>query len=123
MKTFINIVAFLVFIVQIISFFLNALNLKSPDNATESLYNGFVLTAFICSLLSIAVFVIFYNCNFRLIKNTIFNIISLVIVLLGGLRNLLQLFVLHDFIFSSCISLLFDSYVIYKILYFLFRVC
>lgn len=122
MKTLINTIVFFAFVLQCISFSLSALTLKKPDNATESLYNSYVITAFICSLLSFAIFVIFYNCNFQLIKNRIFGIISLGIVLLGASINLKQLFVLHDFIFSSCICLLVDGYVIYKVFYFLFKV-
>jgi hypothetical protein len=121
MKLIINTVAFIAFVAQFFSFAFTALNLKKPASTSESLYNDFVLTAYICSLLSVAVFVIQYNFSFKFLRKKTVNIISLGIVALGGYIHFSQLFVLHDFIISSCILLLFDYYIIRKILCFLFR--
>ncbi len=50
---------------------------------------------------------------------TLQNILFLAIVLLGGYVLISQLFVQHDFILTSCLLLLFDIYIVRKVLHIL----
>lgn len=116
MKIVINIIAFFVFIVQFFSFAFSALNQKEPECTKELLYSCFMLFAIFCSLITIPIFAILYNCKFKLLKERIPNYIILVIVLLGSYIHISQLLSLHNFIITSCILLLFDIYIIRKVL-------
>lgn len=116
MKILINTVAFIAFIAQFFSFAFSALNQKKPESVTESLYNNFMFSAFLCSLITVAIFVVQYNFNFKLLKKKIPNCIFLVIVLLGIYIHVMQLLALNDFLLTSCILLLFDYYIMRKIL-------
>lgn len=116
MRIIINIVAFVAFIMQSISFVFNALIQKKPECYTETLYSVFLLTAYVCSLLSVWIFVFMYNFNISLLRKKYVFFFLLMIVLLGCYIHLMQLFVIQDFIITSCSMLLFDCYVIAKVL-------
>lgn len=115
MKILINIIVFISFGAQFVAFIFSALNLKKPQSTVESLYNDFVFIAYLCSLFAIAIFVILYNFDYKLLKKKTLNILFLMIVLLGIYIHLSQLLLLNDFMLLSCILLLFDFYSIYKI--------
>lgn len=116
MKTFINTIAGIVFMVQTIASGFNILTLKKPESTLEALHNHFTLTASLCSLLSVVVFVLVYNCNFSFLRKKITNMVFVVIVLPGCYINFSQLFITHDLIASSCVMLIFDCYIIRKVL-------
>lgn len=115
MKILINIIAFISFGAQFVAFIFSALNQKNPQSTAESFYNDFVFIAYLCSLFAIAIFVILYNFDYKLLKKKTLNILFLMIVLLGIYIHLSQLLLLNDFMLLSCILLLFDIYSIYKI--------
>ena len=108
MKTIINIIACIAFGAQLFVSMFNDLNMKK-------LHNYFVLTAYICSLLSVPIFFMLYNFDFRFAKLKFCGIVFLGIILLGGYVLWGQLFVLNDFILTSCVILLFDVYSLRKI--------
>jgi len=83
MKILINTVAFIAFIGQFFSFAFSALNQKKPESIIESVYNDFIFFAFLCSLITVVIFVVQYNFDFKLLKKKIPNYIFLVIVSLG----------------------------------------
>lgn len=114
MKTFINTIAGIVFMVQTIASGFNILTLKKPESTLEALHNHFTLTAYLCSLLSVVVFVLVYNCKFSFLRKKITNMVFVIIVLLGCYINFSQLFITHDLIASSCVILIFDGYIIRK---------
>ena len=114
MKILINTVAFIAFMGQFFSFAFSGLNQKKPESTIESVYNNFIFFAFLCSLITVAIFVVQYN--FNLLKKKIPNCIFLVIVVLGIYIPVMQLLVLNDFLLTSCILLLFDYYIVRKIL-------
>lgn len=116
MKILINIVAFIAFIGQFFSFAFSAINQKKPESAIESVYNYYIFFAFLCSLITVVIFVVEYNFNFKLLKKKIPNYIFLVIVALGIYIAVMQLLALNDFLLTSCILLLFDYYIMRKIL-------
>lgn len=118
MRVLINIIACIVFGLQLFSFLLNALNMKKPE--TESLNNEFVLVVYICSLLSVPIFFVLYNFGLKFAKLKFLNIVFLGIMLLGGYVLCGQLFVLNDFILTSCVILLFNVYSLRKVLSYLF---
>lgn len=114
MRIIINIVAFITFIVQFFSFVLNALTLKKPECFKEELYNYFIISALLCSLMTIVIFFVQYNCNVGIFKNKVIKCLSWLIVLLSAFTCIWQIFVLHDFILTSCVLLILDFYVIRK---------
>ena len=116
MKILINTVAFIAFIGQFFSFAFSALNQKKPENAIDSVYNYYIFFAFLCSLITVVIFVVEYNFNFKLLKKKIPNYIFLVIVAVGIHIPILQLLALNDFLLTSCILLLLDYYIMRKIL-------
>jgi hypothetical protein len=116
MKILINTVAFIAFIGQFFSFAFSAINQKKPESAIESVYNYYIFFAFLCSLITVVIFVVEYNFNFKLLKKKIPNYIFLVIVALGIYIAVMQLLALNDFLLTSCILLLFDYYIMRKIL-------
>lgn len=116
MKILINIVAFIAFIGQFFSFAFSAINQKKPESAIESVYNYYIFFAFLCSLITVVIFVVEYNFNFKLLKKKIPNYIFLVIVAVGIHIPILQLLALNDFLLTSCILLLLDYYIMRKIL-------
>ena len=120
MKILINIVAFIAFIGQFFSFAFSALNQKKPESAIESVYNYYIFFAFLCSLITVIIFVVEYNFNFKLLKKKIPNYIFLVIVAVGIYIPIMQLLALNDFLLTSCILVLFDYYIMRKILSILF---
>lgn len=116
MKILINIVAFIAFIAQFFFFVFSALNQKKPEGLIESLYNYFVFLALLCSLITIAVFVVQYNFNCQLLRKKIPNCIIFMIAVLGIYIHISQLLSFNDFLIISCVLLLFDSYIIHKVL-------
>jgi amino acid transporter len=116
MKVIINTIAFITFLMQSIVFSFGALNQKEPKCTEELLYNYFVVLAFLCSLLTIVIFVVQYNLKNRMFEKKWINCILLIITILGIYINLYQLFVLTDFIITSFIMLLFDVYIIRNII-------
>ena len=120
MKILINIIVVIVFIAQFCSFVFSALNQKKPENIIESLHNDVYFYAFLCSLMTIAIFAIQYNFKWELLKRRVTNCIFLVIALPGIYIHILELSSLNGFMLMACILLLFDYYIIYKILNYLF---
>ena len=118
MKRFINTIAGFSFIIQFFSCVLNVLSQRKASNVTDSLYNIFMSTAYVCSLFSVLIFLFYYNFDFKLLKKMYIKIISIAIVALGGYVYLFQLFVLQDFIFSSSILLFIAVLTIRKIIRF-----
>lgn len=112
MRLIINIVAFITFIAQLLSFALNALTFKKPESFKEELYIFFIFYAFLCSLMTIVFFFVQYNCNVEILKKKVVKCLSLVIVLPSVSICMGQIFVLHDFILTSCILLTFNIYII-----------
>lgn len=115
MRIVINIVAIIAFVMQSISFVLNALIQKKPECTKDSLYSYFVVTAFLCSVLVVVLFVIMYNFDFKFLKNKILNCFICFFVLLGTYIHIWQLFMHNDFVLISFVLLLFDIYIFYKI--------
>ena len=103
MKILINTVAFIAFIGQFFSFAFSAINQKKPESAIESVYNYYIFFAFLCSLITVVIFVVEYNFNFKLLKKKIPNYIFLVIVALGIYIAVMQLLALNDFLLTSWI--------------------
>ena len=116
MKILINTVAVIAFIGQFFSFVFGALNQNKPESVIESLYNNFIFFAFLCSLITVVILVVQYNFNFKLLKKKIPNCIFLVIAILGIYIHVMQLLALNDFLLTSCILLLFDYYIMRKVL-------
>ena len=116
MRIFINTIAVFSFIVQFIPFVFSVLNQNKPEHTIDILYNYFLFIAYLCSLLVVVVFVILYNFNTKAINNKWLNSIFLCVVILGTYIHISQLFVLKDFVLTSCILVGFDFYVLYKIL-------
>ena len=116
MKIVINTIAVIVLSVQFFSFAFNALNLKKSESTLESLYNYFNFTALLCSLLSVVIFIAVYNFNSTFLKKRFPNCIMLIIALLGIYVHITQVFVLNDFVLTSCVLLLFDYYIMRNIL-------
>ncbi|MPM24145.1 hypothetical protein SDC9_70626 [bioreactor metagenome] len=116
MKIVINTIAVIVLSVQFFSFVFNALNQKKPESTLDSLCNYFNVTALLCSLLSVVIFIALYNFNSKFLKKKLLNYIMLIIVLLGIYVHITQVFVLNDFVLTSCVLLLFDYYIMRNIL-------
>lgn len=121
MRVFINITAVLSFIVQFFPFIFSALNQKKPENAIDLLYHYTVSIAYLCSLLTIVIFFILYNFNIKILKSKWLNSVFLLIVILGTYIHISQLFVLKDFMFLSCILLVYDFFLLHKILFILIK--
>lgn len=121
MRGIINTVAFIVFVMQSIAFAFGAFSQKKPVSGVDILYNYFVIIAFLCSLLTIVIFVVQYNFKNSILEKKWLISILLFITVLGIYINLLQLFVLTDFIIVSIIMLLFDIYIIRNIINIYFK--
>lgn len=115
MRIFINIIAIIAFIMQSISFVLNVLIQKKPECTIDSLYSYFVVTAFLCSVLVVVLFVILYNFDSMFLKIKILNCFFFLVGLLGTYIHVWQLFMHNDFVLTSFVLLLFDFYVFRKI--------
>lgn len=116
MKTVINIIAFIIFVGQFLSFIFNAFNLQEARSTKDSLYQFFFFTAFLCSLITVIIFVLMLNFDFKYLKRIITNSVFLVITLLGLYIHLLQLFKLKDFVLTSCVLIIMDCYIMHNIL-------
>jgi len=116
MKILVNVISSFVFFVQFISFVLNILNQEEPESTIESLYQYFYITTFLCSLCTVVFFVVTYNFNFKAQQKKVTNCLFLVITILGLYIPILQIFVLNDFVLTSCVLLIFDSYTLLKIM-------
>lgn len=116
MRIIINIVAIITFIMQSISFVLNALIQKKPECTIDSWYSYFLVVAFLCSILVVVLFVILYNFESKFLRIKILNYFFLLIGLLGTYIHVWQLYMHNDFVLTSLVLLLFDSYVFCRIL-------
>lgn len=116
MKVFVNVIASIVFVVQFISFFLNVLNQEEVKNTIESMYHYFYITAYLCSLFTVVFFILVYNFTPKSLHQKVTNYIIIVVSILGLYIPILQLFELNDFVLTSFILLIFDSYTILKVL-------
>lgn len=116
MKLLINIIAFIAFIIQFVFSVFNVLIMKKPETLNDTLYNDFIFISFLCSNIVVFVFFLLYNFKYKFLKNIVMNIVFLIIVILAAYIHIYQLFVLNDMIFTSCVLLLVDSYVVYSIL-------
>ena len=113
MRNVINIIALITFVAQSVSFVLNALTLRKPECVTDSLYNYFFIIAFLSSLITIIVFAVLYNFNYLLHKKNVLSYFLITIVILSIYIHIWHVLILKDFIITSCVSLLFDYYIIH----------
>lgn len=113
MRIVINIIALIVFVAQSVSFVLNALTLRKPECVTDSLYNFIFIIAFLSSLIAIIVFAVLYNLKFLLHKKKVLSYSLITIVILSIYIHIWHVLILKDFIMTSCVSLLFDYYIIH----------
>lgn len=116
MKILVNVIAAIVFVVHFISFVLNMLNQKEPESTIESLHHCILITAFLCSMCTVVFFVLIFNFNKKTLQKKITNYIFLLITMLGLYIPILQLFQFKDFLLTSCVLLIFDSYTLLTII-------
>lgn len=116
MRVIINTIAFITFLMQSIVFTFGAFNQKKPTCTEELLYNYFIFTALLCSLLTIVIFIVQYNFKNKILEFKWLNCLLLMITILGIYANLYQAFVRADFIIISFIMLMFDIYILRKII-------
>ncbi len=116
MRGIINTIAFITFLMQSIVFTFGVLNQKKPTCTEEMLYNYFIITALLCSLLTIVIFIVQYNFKNKILEIKWLNCLLLIITILGIYVNLYQIFERADFIIISFIMLLFDICVIRNII-------
>ena len=117
MKTFIiNTIAVIAFYIQLFSFVLNVFCMKAPEDDMDVLWNYFVIFLYSCSVIAVIIFILFYNFEFKFLKNRILDSLILLVVTFGGYIHIWQIAVQRDFIISSCLLALFDIYIIGKII-------
>ena len=116
MRVIINTIAFITFLMQSIVFTFGAFNQKKPTCTEELLYNYFIFTALLCSLLTIVIFIVQYNFKNKILEFKWLNCLLLMITILGIYANLYQAFVRADLIIISFIMLMFDIYILRKII-------
>lgn len=117
MKTFIiNTIAVIAFYIQLFSFVLNVFCMKAPEDDMDVLWNYFVIILYSCSVIAVIIFILFYNFEFKFLKNRILDSLILLVVASGGYIHIWQIAVQRDFIISSCLLALFDIYIIRKII-------
>ena len=116
MRMFINSIAIFAFILQAIFSTLNALNMQSTENIWIYLWNEFIFVSFICSSISVLIFILLYNFNFKFLKNRILNTLLLVIVLFAGFIHIWQIIELKGIFLNSCVLVLMDIYIVCKII-------
>lgn len=114
MKTIINIIALIAFIIQSLSFVLNVLCMKRPETDMAILWNYFVILLYSCSDIIVLVFILYYNYNFKILKHKVLNYLVILIVMLAGYIHVWQIIVLRDFILTSCVLILLDIYIANK---------
>ena len=114
MKTFINIIALIAFIIQSLSSVLNVLCMKRPETDMAVLWNYFVILLYSCSDIIVLVFILNYNYNFKILKLIVLNYLVILIVMLAGYIHVWQIIVLRDFILTSCVLVLLDIYIANK---------
>lgn len=112
----VNVIAAIVFVVHFISFVLNMLNQEEPESTIESLYFCILIIAFLCSMCTVVFFVLIFNFNGKMLQKKKTNYIILLITMLGLYIPILQLFQFKDFLLTSCVLLIFDSYTLQAIL-------
>lgn len=108
MKTFINTIAVIAFIIQSLSSVLNVLCMKKPEDDIAVLWDSFAILLYSCSDITVLVFILYYNFDFKILRNKMLNFLVILIVMLAGYIHVWQLIVLRDFIITSCILVLFD---------------
>ena len=116
MRMFINSIALFAFILLAIFSTLNALNMQSTENIWIYLWNEFIFVSFICSSISVLIFILLYNFNFKFLKNRILNTLLLVIVLFAGFIHIWQIIELKGIFLNSCVLVLMDIYIVCKII-------
>lgn len=116
MRMFINSIAIFAFILRGIFSTLNALNMQSTENIWIYLWNEFIFVSFICSSISVLIFILLYNFNFKFLKNRILNTLLLVIVLFAGFIHIWQIIELKGIFLNSCVLVLMDIYIVCKII-------
>lgn len=115
MKPFINIIVVVVLVMQFIFFILSAFNQKKPQCMIEALYNYLNFAALLCSLITIFIFIVIYTFNTKFLEKKVFIFFVFFIVLFGAYVHISQLLFYNDFVLTSCMLLLMDSYILYKI--------
>ena len=96
--------------------FMNILNMQSTENIWIYLWNEFIFVSFICSSISVLIFILLYNFNFKFLKNRILNTLLLVIVLFAGFIHIWQIIELKGIFLNSCVLVLMDIYIVCKII-------
>lgn len=114
MRTFINTVAAIAFIIQTLSFVLNIFFMKKPENDMAVLWNYFAILLYSCSDIIVLVFILYYNYNFKILKNKVLNSLVILVAMLAGYIHVWQIIVLRDFILTSCILVMLDIYIANK---------
>ena len=72
------------------------------------LWDSFAILLYSCSDITVLVFILYYNFDFKILRNKMLNFLVILIVMLAGYIHVWQLIVLRDFIITSCILVLFD---------------
>lgn len=114
MKKFVNTVAIIAFIIQSVAFVLNIFCMKKPEDNIAILWNYFAILLYLCSDIIVLVFILYYNYDFKMLKNKVLNFLIILTVMLAGYIHIWQIIVLRDFILTSCILVLFDIYIANK---------
>lgn len=114
MKILVNTIAGIIFIIQFMSAVFNACIMRKPANFMEKIIDDFIVISCFCSVTIVIVFLLMYNRTCKCIKGKTANIIIMFFVLYAAYVHLAQIFIQHDFIWSSCILLLIDCYVMGK---------
>ena len=77
--------------------------MQSTENIWIYLWNEFIFVSFICSSISVLIFILLYNFNFKFLKNRILNTLLLVIVLFAGFIHIWQIIELKGIFLNSCV--------------------
>lgn len=112
MKIVVNSIALITFVAQSLSFVLNVLALRKQECFTDSLYSYFFILSFLLSLITIIVFAVLYNFNYLLPKKKVLSYVLITIVIPSIYIHIWHVLILKDFIITSCLSMLFDYYII-----------
>lgn len=114
MRIFVNTIIGIILIIQFIAGVLNSCTMSKPETFTEKIVADFIIISCFCSVTIVIVFFLMYNRTCKCIKGKTVNIIIMFFVLYATYVHLAQIFIQHDFIWSSCILLLIDCYVMGK---------
>lgn len=92
------------------------LTMSKPNDMLGSLSNSLIFIACMCSLATIVIFFLFYNFDVKALKNRGLKIIVGVIVIIGTLVHAYQIFMGGGLIITPYILLIYDFYIIHKIM-------